>query len=430
MALLGTVYGFTPDLDGRPGERVEFGLHPLAAGVRQTHTIVWEREPVDAGPLTAGPTWPNRFSRFLGDKAFGLLVADLLGLPVPATTAVGRRVAPFSFGRPTGSGERWLRTCPAEPVPGRFLTQRGWRDPYALLAAEDPAGTELAAVLAQEGSGPVGRARPSPTPPVACWSRGSPGSATTSCSPCAAPASLPEEVLDDVRGLGARAAAALGPVRFEWSHDGHTAWVLQLHLTQATVSATTIPPRHPVSVAPVRPVPGPGIPARPDRHCRRRRGHRAHRRRWRDLPRRRPAQKGRHPVAGGRRCRPGCRVWRRPAGSTRTEAGLSETAMTTTPVRTLGYVAAAWCIGFAGVSAWQLAAGPIGQSATGQRYAAYASGLAIMGVLVGLLKLAGAAVAVAAVLVGPGRPPRLLQLLGVALWGAFGLLPCTRPGTW
>ena len=102
--------------------------------------------------------------------------------------------------------------------------------------------------------------------------------------------------------------------------------------------------------------------------------------------------------------------------------------MTTTPVRTLGYVAAAWCIGFAGVSAWQLAAGPIGQSATGQRYAAHASGLAIMGVLVGLLKLAGAAVAVAAVLVGPGRPPRQLQLLGVALWGAFGLLALYSAG--
>ena len=96
--------------------------------------------------------------------------------------------------------------------------------------------------------------------------------------------------------------------------------------------------------------------------------------------------------------------------------------MTTTPVRTLGYVAAAWCIGFAGVSAWQLAAGPIGQSATGQRYAAYASGLAIMGVLVGLLKLAGAAVAVAAVLVGPGRPPRRLGRRGGARGGAVGLV--------
>jgi hypothetical protein len=91
------------------------------------------------------------------------------------------------------------------------------------------------------------------------------------------------------------------------------------------------------------------------------------------------------------------------------------------PVRVLGYAAAIWCLGFAGVSAWLVAAGPMGQAA-GQRYAAYASGLAIMSGVVLVLKLAGAAVALAAVLVRPGRPRRLQQLLGVALWGAFGLL--------
>ena len=246
LALLGTVYGFTPDLEDRPGERVEFSVHPLAAGVRQTHTILWEAEPAD--PAVAGGrrlTWPNRFSRLLGDKAFGLLVADLLGLAVPATTVVGRRVAPFGFGRPTGGGERWLRTCPAEPVPGRFLTQRGWRDPFALLAAEDPSGTELVAVLAQEGV----RAR---------WSgaalpghggdlvvEGVAGFGDEFMLARAAPARLPARVVDDVRRVGARAAATLGPVRFEWAHDGDTAWVLQLHLATTAASATTIYPGTP-----------------------------------------------------------------------------------------------------------------------------------------------------------------------------------------
>jgi hypothetical protein len=98
------------------------------------------------------------------------------------------------------------------------------------------------------------------------------------------------------------------------------------------------------------------------------------------------------------------------------------------PVRALGYAAAAWCLGFAGVSAWQVAAGPIGQPEARQRYAAYASGLAIMGVLVLVLKLAGAAVALAAVLVRPGLPRRPPQLLGVALWGAFGLLSLYSAG--
>ena len=95
-----------------------------------------------------------------------------------------------------------------------------------------------------------------------------------------------------------------------------------------------------------------------------------------------------------------------------------------TTVRALGYTAAAWCLCFAAVSAWQVVAGP----AAGQRLAAYASGLAIMSVLVGVLKLAGAAVALAAVLAPPGLPRRPLQLLGVALWGAFGLLTLYSAG--
>jgi hypothetical protein len=95
-----------------------------------------------------------------------------------------------------------------------------------------------------------------------------------------------------------------------------------------------------------------------------------------------------------------------------------------TAVRALGYTAAAWCLLFAAVSAWQVVAGP----AAGQRLADDASGLAIMSVLVGVLKLAGAAVALAAVLAPPGLPRRPRRLLGVALWGAFGLLSLYSAG--
>jgi hypothetical protein len=245
MALLSTVYGFAPDLDGRPGERVEFSLHPLVAGVRQTHTIVWERERVGPIRLASRLTWPNRFSRFLGDKAFGLLIADLLGLPVPATTVVGRRVAPFSFGRPTGSGERWTRTCPAEPVPGRFLTQRGWRDPFALLADEDPTGTELVAVLAQEGVPAAWSGAAIPAEDGGLLVEGVAGSGEDFMLARSAPGPLPGQVLEDVRRVGAEAAAALGPVHFEWAHDGRTAWVVQLHLATTTATPTTIHPGSP-----------------------------------------------------------------------------------------------------------------------------------------------------------------------------------------
>ena len=49
-------------------------------------------------------------------------------------------------------------------------------------------------------------------------------------------------------------------------------------------------------------------------------------------------------------------------------------------------------------------------------------------VLVGVLKLAGAAVALAAVLVRPGRSGWPRQLFGAALWGAFGLLALYSAG--
>ena len=245
LRLLETVYGFRPELDRSPGERVEFSIHPLVAGFRRTHTVLWEREPAGPVALARRLTWPNAFSRFLGDKAFGLLVADLHDLPVPATTVVGRRVAPFSFGRPTGGGERWLRTCPAEPVPGRFPTRRGWRDPYALLAAEDPDGTRLAAVLAQEGVAARWSGAAMPAAAGGLLVEGVEGFGDDFMLAGAAPAALPARVADDVRRLGARAAAALGPVRFEWAHDGDQAWVLQLHLATVAASATTISPGTP-----------------------------------------------------------------------------------------------------------------------------------------------------------------------------------------
>jgi len=90
----------------------------------------------------------------------------------------------------------------------------------------------------------------------------------------------------------------------------------------------------------------------------------------------------------------------------------------------LGYTAAAWCLFFAAVSAWQVMAGPH----AGQRLAADASGLAIMSALVGVLKLVGAAVALAAVGSRRGWSDRPVRLLGVTLWGAFGLLSLYSAG--
>ena len=123
IAMLATTYGFSPDLDVPRAARLEFSLHPKKCGWRHTNTIGWEYE--GTAPLHAIPNlnWPNRFSRMLGDKTYGLLLAHTGGLPVPHTTVLNRRVAPFSFGRPTGNTEVWIRTSPKEQIPGKFTSE-------------------------------------------------------------------------------------------------------------------------------------------------------------------------------------------------------------------------------------------------------------------------------------------------------------------
>jgi len=229
LRLLETVYGFRPNLPAKTAQRVEFSLHPIRRGYRGEHTILWEVE--EPGPPPSAPriSWPNRFSRHLGDKAFGLLIADALGLPVPRTHVIPRGLAPFTFGTGTGTAEVWIRTCPREQVPGRFTTRHGWTDPYRLLQEEDPGGELIASLLAQEGvearysgallTGADGE-------PVV---EGVAGAGDRFMLGRQAPEEIPQEIAGSLRDLCRRAAGRLGPVRFEWAHDGARPWIVQLH---------------------------------------------------------------------------------------------------------------------------------------------------------------------------------------------------------
>ena len=239
LQLLSTVYGFKPELESYAGERTEFSIHPRARGWRRGHTLIWEHETDIEPALRAASRWPNKFSRMIGDKAFGLLMADLLGAPVPYTLAVARRVAPFSFGQKTGSTEIWTRTCPFEPHPGLYTTLKGWTDPFALLQAEDPEGGVLASVLRQDAvkAGHSGAAIIGANSELTIEGRR--GEGDKFMLGLDRPEPLPAQVTDEVTSLHRRLSATLGPVRLEWVHDGVRAWVVQLHLG-ATTSAGSI----------------------------------------------------------------------------------------------------------------------------------------------------------------------------------------------
>ncbi|HEV2912617.1 MAG TPA: hypothetical protein VGX92_04810 [Pyrinomonadaceae bacterium] len=230
MRLLERVYHFRPALDYGPGTRVEFSLHPLRRGFRHDHTIVWELEEVGPSQSSAETSWPNRFSRFIGDKAFGLLVADALGLPVPMTTVFARSLPPFSFGKQTGTGETWIRTCPVVQDPGHFTTQRGWCDPFKLLADEDPDGTQIASILAQEGIDASFSGSLIVQADGELKIEGTEGYGDKFMLGQVELAALPAEVTDGIRRLYEQARGRLGPVRMEWVRDKSGAtWIVQIH---------------------------------------------------------------------------------------------------------------------------------------------------------------------------------------------------------
>lgn len=241
LALLRTVYGFAPDLPNT-NSRVEFSIHPHPTGWKRTHTLLWELEEGNDPPLASTPSWPNRFSRHIGDKLYGLILAQLAGAHVPRTDAICRRVAPFSFGRDTGSHERWLRTCPQEQEPGLFTTVKGWTDPFRLLSDEDPTNTRIASVLSQAAV-------------KACFAgasivdstgrtivEGVSGEGDRFMLGEARRQTLPTEVLADFTAAAVMFEEVFGHVRTEWVHDGDHVWIVQMHRGATVSTGQTLVP--------------------------------------------------------------------------------------------------------------------------------------------------------------------------------------------
>jgi hypothetical protein len=247
LELLRTVYRLEPDLHASEDERTEFSIHPKPRGWRHSHTVVWEHETGISPAGSPAIDWPNRFSRMIGDKAFGLLIADRLGIAVPRTLVIGRRVAPFEFGQATGSAEVWIRTCPYEPYPGLYTTMKGWTDPFTLLRAEDPDGEVVASVLRQDAvsGGHSGGAIVGADGSLIIEGRR--GAGDRLMLGLDRPEPLPTFVTEEVAAVHRRLSATLGPVRLEWVHDDRRAWVVQLQLGATETTAQYLyPARRPI----------------------------------------------------------------------------------------------------------------------------------------------------------------------------------------
>ncbi|MDP3769947.1 MAG: hypothetical protein Q8R40_03365 [bacterium] len=98
MRLIQTVYRHDLSIPFTKNEHVEFSVHPTRVGYLREHQIIWQADIYNKGiPQTPHIRWPHNYSRAMGDKAFGLLMAHLLKFRVPYTVVLGRHIAPRSF---------------------------------------------------------------------------------------------------------------------------------------------------------------------------------------------------------------------------------------------------------------------------------------------------------------------------------------------
>ncbi|MCG4585939.1 hypothetical protein L0P56_10575, partial [Anaerosalibacter bizertensis] len=234
--ILEKVYGFRPEINFAPNYRVEFSIHPNRQGVNKEHTIIWEYEYYDNISHKSKISWPNNFSKFIGDKAFGLLVADALKIRVPKTTVISRTVAPFTFGKETGLCEKWIRTCPVVKEPGKYYTGDSWVDPFELMNLEEKKGNNninIASILSQDtveaifsGASIIKKNRDDDI------IEGVLGKGDDFMVGKEKIKELPKNVVREIKRLNNKIRSYynyLGEVSIEWVYDGKYVWVVQLN---------------------------------------------------------------------------------------------------------------------------------------------------------------------------------------------------------
>jgi hypothetical protein len=213
--------------------RIEFSIHPNKQGIYDSNLIIWEYEELDDYIYAQKRiTFDNRFSEFMGNKAYGLLMLWDRGFLVPQTLVIGRNLPPFTFGEPTHQTEKWIRTCPYQKISGKYYSGKGWQDPFKFMEEEDP-NKEVVSILWQdhveaEYSGAALITKPGQDNIIECV-RGDGDKFMVGESKLD---DLPTSIKGEIDKIGYRLQDTFsdeGTYSIEWVFDGESIWIVQFN---------------------------------------------------------------------------------------------------------------------------------------------------------------------------------------------------------
>ncbi len=215
--------------------RIEFSFHPREEGILLHNFVIWDLSKFKSSfpnYESIKTFWPNPISELVGDKVFGLFLANSYKYDVPFSKVTLRDGREFSFGKKTSTLEQWTRSCPANYEPGKLPTKKGqldfnsWFDEYSNLSSviiQDSVESEFSGCFLIESNSYV--------------VEGVKGFGDRLMNGTEAPQPLPEILRNRIEKLAKKLLGNFGPARVEWAADKEKIWILQVNLNQIKFKA-------------------------------------------------------------------------------------------------------------------------------------------------------------------------------------------------
>lgn len=137
IKMLRIIYGVNIGFLWKKNKRIEFSIHTKKIGYLDKLYTVWEITDTNEFDenIKVPIMYPNNFSKHIGNKTFGLILAHILGLNVPSGIVINRNIRPFTL---TTNPKRLpddtiMRPAPSIKLPGEIDSKFEYTDVFEFM---------------------------------------------------------------------------------------------------------------------------------------------------------------------------------------------------------------------------------------------------------------------------------------------------------